>query len=62
MRYGSDYLRHNGERCQISAGLFGERDARAGVTEAAVEIEWEPFRPDRTDGVIEVGYGWIDSL
>jgi hypothetical protein len=61
MRYGSDYVRPNGERIQIATGLVSESNARFEVTRILTECQWEPFDPDRQDGIIEMGKAWIDT-
>ena len=60
MRYGADYVRRDGTRIEIVTGQGSDRNAKYEVQRLVTECEWGAFVPDRKDGFIEVGYGWID--
>ena len=59
-QFGAHYERANGERTMITTRERGCQFAQDKATKAAYECEWDQLRPDRQDGFIDVGHGWVD--
>jgi hypothetical protein len=58
--FGAHYELANSERVAIASGERSSQHAKDKATAAIYELEWEAFQPDRADGFIEIGHGWID--
>jgi hypothetical protein len=60
-KFGAHHERANGARTLITTGERGSQFAKDKATAAVYECEWEPFRVDCEDGLLDVGNGWIDD-
>lgn len=60
-RYGAHYERADGARLTITTGERGCQFAKDKASAALYECKWEPLIPNRVDGFIEVGHGWVDQ-
>jgi hypothetical protein len=62
MRYGSAFERGNGEITKITTGMVSESNAKHEAQLLVADCKWDTFIPDRKDGFIEVGHGYMDGL
>jgi hypothetical protein len=59
-KYGAYYQRANGQRKIITTGQRASGMAKEKAERAVIECEWEPF-VHRKDGILDVGYAWLDA-
>ena len=59
-KFGAHFERKNGERTVVATGS-GYQIAKDKANAAIYECDWEPFQPDRKDGLVEIGHGWVDA-